>query len=73
MSAEAVHVLEQRGNNVVNELAFEDELNSLEQNALTLRHAFEMALSVDRAHAIVISCTDYRSLDAGLDIKAELK
>ena len=75
LSAEAVHFLEQSGISVVNELAFEKDLSSVEQNALTPQDAFEMALKVDHsdAEAIVISCTDYRSLEAVNDIEAELK
>ncbi|MFT4727720.1 MAG: maleate isomerase [Granulosicoccus sp.] len=74
LSAEAVRFLDQSGINVVNELAFEQELSSLEQNALTPQDAFEMACKVncEDAEAIVISCTDYRSLEAVLDIEAEL-
>lgn len=75
LSAEAVEFLESSGISVVNELAFDKELSSLEQNALTPQDAFEMALKVDHsdAEAIVISCTDYRSLEAVPDIEAELK
>jgi len=50
----------------VSEVAFEKELNSLEQNALTPQDAYDMALKADHkdVDAIVISCTDYRALEA---------
>jgi maleate isomerase len=74
LSAEAVLVLDQSCINVVSERAFEQELSSLEQNSLTPQDAFEMACKVncEDADAIVIACTDYRSLEAVLDIEAEL-
>lgn len=66
LSNEAVVYLEQSGINVVNEVAFEQELTSLQQNALTPQDAYNMALKADhpQAEAIVISCTDYRAVEA---------
>lgn len=66
LSAEAVDFLEKSGIQVVNEVALEKELNSLEQNALTPRDAYAMAVKADHvdAEAIVISCTDFRALEA---------
>jgi len=66
LSAESVKFFSDSGINVVNEVGFEHELNSLEQNALTPQDAYEMALKADHsdAQAIVISCTDYRALEA---------
>jgi len=66
LSAESVKFLSDSGIDVVNEIGFERELSSLEQNALTPQDAYEMALQADHsdAQAIVISCTDYRALEA---------
>ena len=50
---------------VVNKSGFERELSSLEQNALTPEDAYRMGLMADHADAaLVISCTDYRALEA---------
>jgi len=66
LSQEAVSYLEQSGINVVNEVTFEQELSSVQQNALTPQDAYDMALKADhpKAEAIVISCTDYRAVEA---------
>lgn len=66
LADESVSYLNQCDIDVVNRLEFETELNSLEQNALTPEDAYRMALKVDHpeAQAIVISCTDYRALEA---------
>jgi len=66
LSREAVEYLELSGIDVVNEVAFEKELSSLEQNALTPQDAFDMSIKADHpdAEAIVVSCTDYRSMEA---------
>lgn len=66
LSHEAVAYLEQSGINVVNEVAFEKELTSVQQNALTPQDAYDMALKANhpQAEAIVISCTDYRAVEA---------
>lgn len=66
LSRESVSFLEKSGISVVSELAFDRELNSLQQNALTPQDAYDMALRADHpeAEAIVISCTDYRALEA---------
>ncbi|MBX2824949.1 MAG: aspartate/glutamate racemase family protein [Gammaproteobacteria bacterium] len=74
LSAEAVDYLVKSNIDVVAEVVFEHELNSLEQNALTPQDAFDMALKTDHkdAQAIVISCTDYRALEAIDAIEAKL-
>lgn len=74
LNAEAVEFLQQSNINVVNIAEFEKELNSLEQNALTPQDAYDMALQADHtdAQAIVISCTDYRALEAVPAIEAKL-
>jgi maleate isomerase/arylmalonate decarboxylase len=66
LSDEAVSYLTQSGIAVVNTASFDQELSSLEQNALTPQDAYDMALKADHkdAQAIVISCTDYRALEA---------
>ncbi len=74
LSAEAVAYLIKSDIDVVNEKVFEQELNSLEQNALTPQDAYDMALNTDHpdAQAIVISCTDYRALEAVPALEAAL-
>lgn len=66
LSQEAVKYLIDSEIDVVNEVGFERELSSLEQNALTPQDAYDMALKADHAEAqaVVISCTDYRALEA---------
>ena len=51
---------------MVNQLGFETELSSVEQNALTPEDAYHMGLKADHLEAdlIVTSCTDYRALEA---------
>ena len=53
---------------------YDRELNSLEQNGKTPQDAYDMALKADcdDAQAIVISCTDYRALEAVTAIEAKL-
>lgn len=66
LADEAVDFIRQCGIEVVSQVGFEKDLNSLEQNALTPEDAYAMALKADHpdAEAIVISCTDYRALEA---------
>ena len=66
LSQEAVDYLVESKIDVVGEHTLEKELNSLEQNALTPQDAYEMAIAADKpeAEAIVISCTDFRALEA---------
>jgi maleate isomerase len=66
LSGEGVGFIQECGIEVVNEVAFDRELNSIEQNALTPQDAYDMALRADHrdADAVVISCTDYRALEA---------
>ncbi len=74
LSREAVDFIRECGIEVVNEVAFERELSSLEQNALTPQDAYDMALQADHAdaQAVVISCTDYRALEAVPAIEGRL-
>jgi len=66
LNEEAVEFIRQCGIEVVNQLGFERELNSLEQNRLTPADAYRMGLAADHpdAELLVISCTDYRALEA---------
>lgn len=66
LSQEAVNYLTLSNIEVVNEYALDRELNSLEQNALTPQDAYDMAVIADHpeAQAVVISCTDFRALEA---------
>jgi maleate cis-trans isomerase len=75
LSREAVNYLTKSGIDVINEVSFEQELSSLEQNALTPQDAYNMALEADHidAQAIVISCTDYRALEAVTAIEEKLR
>jgi len=63
---ESIDFINQCGIEVVNQVSFEKELSSLEQNRLTPEDAYRMGLQADhpRAQALVISCTDYRALEA---------
>lgn len=74
LSAESVAFLRQCDIEVVSEVCFETELTSIGQNRLTPQDAYDMALKADRpeAEAIVISCTDYRALEAVPAIEARL-
>ncbi|WP_293574992.1 Asp/Glu racemase [Phaeobacter sp.] len=69
---ESVAFLEQSGIQVLRDHGFDRDLNSLEQNALTPKDAYDMALAADHpdADAIVISCTDYRAVEAITAIEA---
>jgi len=66
LASEAVDFIEQCGIEVVNRLDYKNELSSLDQNALTPEDAYRTGLAVDHPEAemIVISCTDYRALEA---------
>ena len=66
LAAEAVEFIQQGGIDVVNRLDYDNPLSSLEQNVLTPEDAYRMGLEVDhpQAEIIVISCTDYRALEA---------
>jgi maleate isomerase len=66
LASEAVDFIEQCGVGVVNQVGFERELSSLEQNALTPQDAYRMGLKADHpeAEVLVISCTDYRAVEA---------
>ena len=66
LAAEAVNFIEQCGIEVVNQVGFEQALSSLEQNALTPEDAYRMGLKADHSQAelLVISCTDYRAVEA---------
>jgi maleate cis-trans isomerase len=66
LAAEAVDFIEQCGIEVVNQLGYEQALSSLEQNALTPQDAYRMGLKADhpQAELLVVSCTDYRALEA---------
>jgi maleate cis-trans isomerase len=66
LADEAVDFIHQCGIEVVHQVGFDTDLNSLQQNALSPKDAYDMALKADHADAqgIVISCTDYRALEA---------
>ena len=66
LADEAVDFIQQCGIEVVNQVGFEKELSSLEQNALTPQDAYQMGLKADHPQAdlLVIACTDYRALEA---------
>jgi len=66
LAGESVEFIRRCGIEVVNQLGFERELSSLEQNRLTPEDAYRMGLAADHAGAdlMVISCTDYRALEA---------
>ena len=66
LAEESVEFIRQCGIEVVSQLGFEQELSSLEQNRLTPEDAYRMGLAADHADAdlLVISCTDYRALEA---------
>ena len=66
LNEEAIEFIRQCGIEVVNQLDFERELSSLEQNRLTPADAWRMGLAADHPDAdlLVISCTDYRALEA---------
>jgi len=66
LNEESVEFIRQCGIEVVNQLGFERELSSLEQNRLTPADAYRMGLAADHPDAdlLVIACTDYRALEA---------
>jgi maleate cis-trans isomerase len=66
LADESVRFIEQCGIEVVGQHGFDRELSSLEQNRLTPEDAYRMGIAADRpeADALVISCTDYRALEA---------
>ena len=66
LADEAVDFIQKCGIEVVNQVGFEKELSSLEQNALTPQDAYQMGLKADHPQAdlLVIACTDYRALEA---------
>jgi len=66
LADESVNFIQQCGIEVVHQLGFEQDLDSLQQGALTPNDAYDMALKADHvdAEGIVISCTDYRALEA---------
>lgn len=71
---ESVEFIRQCGIEVVNQASFETELSSLQQNALTPEDAYRMGLKADhpQAQALVVSCTDYRALEALPALEAAL-
>ena len=66
LNREAVEFIEACDIEVVSQLGFEEELDSLQQNDLTPADAYRMGLAADHAQAdaLVISCTAYRSTEA---------
>ena len=66
LAEESVEFIRQCGIEVVNQLGFENELSSLEQNRLTPQDAYRMGIAADHpdAELLVVSCTDYRALEA---------
>lgn len=74
LSSDSIKFIQACGIEVVSEAVFETELTSLGQNALTPRDAYDMALRADcpDADAVVISCTDYRALEAVTAIERTL-
>jgi maleate isomerase len=66
LSREGVDFIRNCGIDVVKEVTFERDLSSIEQNALTPQDAYDMAVRANHpeAQAVVISCTDYRALEA---------
>lgn len=71
---ESIDFIRQGGVEVVNQASYEKELSSLEQNALTPEDAYRMGLQADHpdAEALVVSCTDYRALEAVPALEAAL-
>nr|WP_320136118.1 aspartate/glutamate racemase family protein [uncultured Amphritea sp.] len=74
LADESVDFIRQSGIEVVNQVGFDKDLNSLDQGALTPNDAYEMALKADHpeAQGVVISCTDYRALEAVQAIEAAI-
>ncbi len=71
---DSVDFIQRCGIEVVNQVSYENELSSLEQNRLTPEDAYRMGLKADhpQAQALVISCTDYRALEAVPALEAAL-
>lgn len=71
---ESIEFIRQCGIEVISRADFDKELSSLEQNALTPEDAYRMGLEADhpQAQALVISCTDYRALEAIPALEAAL-
>ncbi|MDH3761125.1 MAG: Asp/Glu racemase [Gammaproteobacteria bacterium] len=71
---DSIDFIERCGIEVVNQVSFENELSSLEQNRLTPEDAYHMGLKADhpQAQALVVSCTDYRALEAVTALEAAL-
>lgn len=74
LADEAVDFMRQCGIEVVSQVEFQNELNSLQQNALTPADAYRMGLAADHpdAELLVISCTDYRALEAVVALEQAL-
>ena len=66
LAQESVDFLQACDIDVVSQHGFDHELSSLEQNRLTPEDAYRMGVVADHAdaEALVISCTDYRALEA---------
>ena len=66
LAEESVAFIQACGIEVVSQLGFDKDLSSLEQNRLTPEDAYRMGLAADcdDAELLVISCTDYRALEA---------
>jgi len=71
---ESIEFIRQCGIEVISRADFDKALSSLEQNALTPEDAYRMGLEADhpQAQALVISCTDYRALEAIPALEAAL-
>ncbi len=71
---ESIEFIQHCGIEVVNQVSYKKELSSLEQNALTPEDAYRMGLKADHvgAEVLVISCTDYRALEAVPALEAAL-
>lgn len=74
LADESIDFLRRCDIETVNRADFNRALNSLEQNALTPADAYEMGLKADHpeAQAVVISCTDFRALEAIPALEAAL-
>ena len=74
LNQEAIAFIEACDIEVVNQLGFDEELDSLQQNDLTPADAYRMGLAADHAEAeaLVISCTAYRSTEAIVALEKSL-
>lgn len=74
LADESIEFLRRCDIETVNRADFERALSSLEQNALTPDDAYEIGLEADHpeAQAVVISCTDFRALEAVPALEATL-